>query len=109
MKKIALAIALAGAFAAVATPSFAQSPGPGEDRAVSSKPATKAEKADAKKARKAEGAVTAKSGPKADADPSSMGKAKSTTKDQKTAAKKARKAEGAKATKEPKDMTGPSS
>lgn len=105
MKKLSIALAIAALFAANA---FAQADKPGEDKALTAKPATAAEKAAAKSARKAEGAATAKSA-KADDTPANMGKAKGHTKSERKSAAAKRKAEGAKATKEPKDVSGPNS
>lgn len=109
MKKIllTLSVALATAFAANA---FAQADKPGESKAAPSETATKAEKAEAKAARKTTGKAVAK-GTKShgDADTSTMGTAKSHTKAQRKAAAAKRKAEGKDATKEPKDQAGPAS
>lgn len=99
MSKSIIAIALAALFAA---PVFAQTPGPGQDRSQSAKPATATEKAAAKSARKAEGAATAKTASMADADPAIKGKAKAATPEERKAAAMKRKSEGAAANKDPK-------
>jgi hypothetical protein len=104
MPKLTLSIILATMFASGA---FAQTSGPGQDKAVQSAPATAAEKAEAKAARKQEGSIAAKTAPRAEGDPSSLGTARSTTKAERKAAKTKRKAAGAKAAKEPKETSGP--
>jgi hypothetical protein len=99
MKNLSLALALAALFAGSA---FAQTAGPGQDRSVTSAPATATQKAAAKSDRKAEGKAAVKN-EAPDASPGGAGVAKSATPaERKTAAAK-RKAEGAKATKAPKD------
>lgn len=109
MKKavLTLSIVLASLLGASA---FAQSKGeadPEQSKAMPSKPATKAEKAAAKTARKAEGKSVAKEGLGNSERPSTT--ATRAAKSERQAAKSKRKAEGAKATKEPKDVSGPSS
>lgn len=109
MKKSLLAVSVAIA-SLLAANAFAQADKPGESKAAPSAPATAAEKAEAKQARKAEGKTVAKSTKtNADASPESMGTRKSHTKPQHKAARAHRKAEGTKATKEPKDQSGPAS
>jgi len=105
MKKVSLAIALAALLGASA---FAQTSGPGQDKSSASKPATAAEKAAAKSARKTIGAAAAKEDTHADADPAAAGGARLPKAERKAASVK-RKAAGAKAIKEPKDATGPNS
>lgn len=102
MKKtvLTLSIALASLFAANA---FAQKDVPGEGKAVLSTPAAPAEKAAAKKARKSEGAVVAKTHATGDAQPAAMGKARVASTSEKAAAKTKRKAEGAAAARGPKE------
>lgn len=103
MKKLNLVIAMAALLAANA---FAQTSGPGEDKAAHAKPATASEKAEAKSTRKAEGAKVAKS-TKTDAEPGNATTAKHTTKTERKDASKARKTEGTKAAKAPKEAAGP--
>lgn len=110
MKKslLTLSIALAGLLAA---PAFAQGKGeadPDGAKAVPSKPMTKAEKLAAKKTRKAEGRQVAKSASTADDQPSTAA-ASGVPKAERQAARSKRLDAGAKATKEPKDKTGPNS
>ena len=110
MKKavLTLSIVLASLLGASA---FAQSKGeadPEQSKAMPTKPATKAEKAAAKTARKAEGKKIAKETKAGDDQPGSTA-THSTSKSDRKVAKSKRKTEGAKATKEPKDVSGPSS
>ncbi len=109
MNKLVLSLSLAVA-QMLAVSAFAQSKGeadPAQSKAVPSAPATAAEKAEAKKARKAEGAAVAKSKrTTADADPSSLGKAKATTKAERKAAAAKRKAEMAPAVKKGEISSG---
>jgi hypothetical protein len=106
MKKTVLTLStvLACLFAASA---FAQKDVPGEARAAPSAPATKAEKAAAKTARKGEGAAVAKTATGADDQPAAMGKAKVSSKSDKALAKAKRKSEGAEAAKSMKEKSGP--
>lgn len=109
MKKplLTLSIALASFFAAGA---FAQKDVPGEGRAAPAAKATPAEKAAAKDARKAEGAVAAKADQPGEKPTNAA--SKTVAKTDKEAAKTKRKAEGAAAAKSKKDATaagGPAS
>jgi hypothetical protein len=97
---VTLSIALASLFA---TSAFAQKDAPGETKAAPAAAATKSEKAAAKQARKAEGAVAAKTEATGDAQPTSMGKTKVVSKEEKALAKAKRKTEGAAAAKGPKE------
>lgn len=107
MKKtlITVSVALASLLAANA---FAQTSGPGQDKAMPSAPATAAEKAAAKKARTDEGKKVSKASEGVTDQPSSTASGK-VAKSEKAAAKAKRKAAGADATKAPKDKTGPNS
>jgi hypothetical protein len=109
MNKLVLSLSLAVA-QMLAVSAFAQTKGeadPAQSKAIPSAPATAAEKAEAKKARKAEGAAVAKSKKTtADADPSSLGKAKATTKAERKAAAAKRKAELAPAVKKGEISSG---
>lgn len=104
MKTLTLAATVA---ALLAFPAFAQIAGPGQDRSVSLNRATPQEKAAAKAARKAEGRGVAKTAVAGDADPASMGVAKSTTKEQRKEAAMKRKAAIVGAPKEPRTPSGP--
>lgn len=109
MKKqlLTLSIALASLFA---TSAFAQKDVAGEARAVPAAKATPAEKAAAKDARKAEGAVAAKTSQPGEKPTNAA--SKKVAKADKEAAKAKRKAAGAAAAKSKKDATaagGPAS
>jgi len=105
MNRLFLAVAVS---ALVALPAFAQTPGPGQDRAETSNPATAAEKAKAKAARKAEGRDASRTAVLADDEPGNTATGERTTKAERKEAAAKRKAEGAKAVKSPKDTSGPS-
>jgi hypothetical protein len=97
MNKLVLTLSLALA-QMLAVSAFAQTKGeadPAQSKAIPSAPATAAEKAAAKKARKAEGATAAKEEKKAgeDVDNKSKGVAKVATKAERKAAAKKRKGE----------------
>lgn len=102
MKRLLLTLA---ATILLAGSAFAQTPGPGGDKAVTSPAATATEKAAAKSARKAEGAAVAKSAQPGDDRPASASKTKVAKSERKLAHAK-RKVEGAKVSKQPKEATG---
>ena len=108
MKKplITLSMALAALFASNA---FAQTPGPGQDRAVDSKKATAAEKEAAKKARKAEGSAAAKADQPGEDKPGTAAARTKLSPTEKAEASAKRKQAGAAESKSPKDKSGPAS
>jgi hypothetical protein len=101
MKQLLLTLA---ATILLAGSAFAQTPGPGGDKAVTSTPATATEKATAKASRKAEGAAIAKTAQPGDDRPATA--AKVTAKSERKLAAAKRKVEGAKVSKQPKEVTG---
>lgn len=107
MKKTVLTLSLALA-SLLAVNAYAQTTGPGQDKAAPSAPATAAEKAAAKKARLEEGKGVAKTAEGVTDKPSTTA-TKKVARSEKDAAKAKRKAEGAAASKAPKDKSGPNS
>lgn len=108
MKKSSLALSLLlASFMTVSA--FGQPRGEADisgSKAEPSAPMTKAEKAEAKAARKAKASSVAKQRENADASPSSMGAAGATTKAERLAAAKARKAAAADAVKKGETKAG---
>jgi hypothetical protein len=101
MKRLLLTLA---ATILLAGSAFAQTPGPGGDKAMTSAPATATEKAAAQATRKAEGAAIAKAAQPGDDRPATA--AKVATKSERKLAAAKRKVEGAKVSREPKEVTG---
>jgi hypothetical protein len=101
MKKLLLTLA---ATILLAGSAFAQTPGPGGDKAAPSAAATPTEKATAKAARKTQGAAVAKSAQPGDDRPATA--AKVASKSERKLANAKRKVEGAKVSKQPKEVTG---
>ena len=108
MKKplITLSMAIVALFASNA---FAQTPGPGQDRAAESKKATAAEKEAAKKTRKAEGSAAAKADQPGDDKPGTTGARTKMSASEKAEAAAKRKQAGAAESKSPKEKSGPTS